>query len=391
MPIDLKNLLDAMPELSAQLQELREILLANAVMFGEIPSPTYGEGGRVRFMQDRLIEAGCLNVSTDEVGNAVGIHPGQSSSASHILLVSHLDTPFSNSVDHTVKVHTNDMEGPGILDNSLGLAAIASLPSILEKLGIKLQSNLVLMGSSRSLGRGDIEGIRFFLERNLLPIRAGIVVEGGTLGRLSYSSLGMHRGVVTVNLPHNYDFSRFGATGAIPVLNRIVTQILGIPIPREPATSIILGSLDGGTTYNTVAELAQLRFEIRSEQVGMVGEISDQIDEICDEVGASTGMEITHEQVARRHNGGIAYGHPMVKTARGILESLDIKARPAPTTGELAALIEKEIPGITLGLTKGNRRHQFDEQVEIEPMFTGLAQLIVMLQAIDGGLCDVED
>lgn len=380
-----------MPELSAQLQELREILLANAVMFGEIPAPTFHEEGRVRFMQDRLIEAGCLNVSTDEVGNAVGIHRGEAGTDEHILLVAHLDTPFANSVDHAIKVHTNRMEGPGILDNSLGLAAIASLPSILEKIGIKLQRNLILMGSSRSLGRGDIEGIRFFLERNLLPINAGIVVEGGTLGRLSYSSLGMHRGVITVTLPQNYDFSRFGATGTIPVLNQIVTQILGIPVPREPATSIILGSMDGGTTFNTPAESAQLRFEIRSEKIGLVGEIAARIDEICDEIGASTGMEITHEQVARRHNGGIAYGHPMVKTARDVMKELKVKARPAPSTGELAALIEKEIPAVTLGLTSGHRRHQFNEQVEIEPIFTGLAQLIVMLQAIDGGFCDVED
>lgn len=367
---------------------MRELLLANAVMFGEIPSPTFGEQGRLRFMQDRLIEAGCLNVSTDEVGNAIGIHPGTGGAGKHILVAAHLDTPFEASVDHTIKVETNHMEGPGIMDNSLGCAAIASLPSILELLGIQLKNNLILMGSSRSLGRGDIEGMRFFMQGNKLLIRSGLLVEGGTLGRLSYSSLGMHRGVVTCSMPVEKKPGMMG--GAVPVLNRIISRIREIPIPQEPATSIILGSIVGGNTYNTVAQQAQLRFEIRSEQIGMVGDISEQIGEICEEIGAAEHFNVQYEQVARRHNGGIAYNHPLVKTARDIHKALDVKPRPAPSTGELAALIEKGIPGVTLGLTKGEHRHELNERIEIEPIFTGLTLLIAMLQAIDGGLCDDE-
>ncbi len=374
-----------------RIQPLREMLLANAVMFAEIPGPTFDESRRVRFMLDRLTEAGCVNVSTDEVGNAVGIHQGAPGSEQYILVSAHLDTPFEATVDHTAKVSTDHIEGPGIMDNSLGLAAIASLPSILDKLGIELQSNLILAGTSRSMGRGDIEGMRFFLDGNPLPIRAGVIVEGGTLGRLSYTSLGMLRGVITVKLPPNYDFSAFAAGGAIAVLNRIISGILGIPIPREPATSIILGAIDGGTSYNTMAKIAHLRFEIRSEQQGMVGEIADQIQDICEEIGATARVEVKLEHVARRHNGGLGYNHPLVRGTRKIFEAVDIKPKPAASTGELAALQEKGIPGITMGLTKGEFRHQNNECVEIEPVFTGLAQFITLLQAIDGGLCDADD
>lgn len=388
MPDLLDNVLSELPGLRERLQPLREMLLANAVMFAEIPGPTFEESRRVRFMLDRLTEAGCLNVSTDEVGNAVGIHPGVPGSERYILVSAHLDTPFEASLDHTAKVSTDSIEGPGILDNSMGLSAIATLPSILDKLGIKLQSNLILAGTSRSMGRGDIEGMRFFLEGNPLPIEAGVIVEGGTLGRLSFTALGMLRGVITVTLPKDYDFSVFAAGGAIAVLNRIITRILGIPIPREPATSIILGAMDGGTTYNTIAKRAVLRFEIRSEQQGMVGDICDQIENICEEIAATARVEVSFEKVARRHNGGLDYQHPLVRGTRKIFETMEVEPRPAASTGELAALMEKGIPGVTIGLTKGEFRHQPNERVEIEPVFTGLAQLIGLLLAIDGGLCD---
>lgn len=389
MAADISTLLQALPDLRDRIQSVRQQLLANTVMFGEIPAPTFKEQLRVRFMQDRLIEAGCQNVSTDEVGNAVGVHPGSKSDACYILLGAHLDTPFAETVDHTIRVGTDFMEGPGILDNSLGLAVIATLPSILQQLGIQLESNLLLVGSSRSLGRGDIEGMRFFLKRNRLPIRGGLLVEGGTLGRLSYASLGMYRGVIRCSIPRHYDPQR-PLSGAIPVINRIVTRIREIAIPQEPATDIILGSINGGNTYNTAAQNAQLHFEIRSEQLGMVGNIAEQIQEICEEVGTAEHYDVVYESVARRHNGGIPYRHPLVKAARAVYEALEVKPRPAPSTGELAALIEKDIPGITLGMTNGTDRHELTERIEIEPVFAGLALLITLLQAIDGGLCDVE-
>jgi len=388
----LQNIIDELPGLVDDLHACQDLLLANAIMFGEIPSPTFGEKKRVRFMQDRLIEAGCQSVSTDELDNAVGIVPGSAGPDGPCILVSaHLDTPFNTSVDHTIRVVTNQLEGAGILDNSTGLAVVATLPFILQQLGISFQHNLILLGSSRSLGRGDIEGIRFFLEKNPLPVAAGVVVEGGSLGRLSYTSLGMMRGVINCSLPEDYNFFEFGASGTIPVLSQIISRILSIPLPKIPPTNILFGSMDAGTSFNTVAKDAQLRFEIRSEQSGMVSQTSETIHDICDEVAALSGMQVSFEKVAQRYNGGLDYGHPLVRATRRILGALDIKPMPVASTGELAALVEHKIPAVTLGLTEGSKRHQFNERIKIEPLFKGLAQLISTLKAIDEGVCDVEN
>ncbi len=387
MPDALSTILETLPECRDRIQEMRELILANAVMFGEIPAPTFAEAARARFLMDRFTEGGCQTISTDEVGNAVGIVPGKKPGGKPILISAHMDTVFAKSVDHTVTVHPNALCGAGVLDNALGVAVLASLPTILDKLGLGFQHDLLLMGSTRSLGSGDIEGMRFFLNNNKLPIEAGVIVEGATLGRLSFSSLGMSRGVINCRIPPTYDFSRFGAAGAVAIINRVITGMLAIPTPREPATQIILGSFEGGNSFNTMAKTGTLRYEIRSEQAGLVGDITKQIESLLSQIRSSSGVELRLEEVARRHNGGLDYAHPLIKVCRTVMETLDIEPIVAPSTGELAALIEKDIPGVTLGMTYGENRHLSDETVEIDPIFTGLAQLLAVLQAIDKGIC----
>ena len=39
---------------------------------------------------------------------------------------------------------------------------MASLPPILDRLDLKFDDDLLLLGVSKSLGQGDLEGLRFF-------------------------------------------------------------------------------------------------------------------------------------------------------------------------------------------------------------------------------------
>ena len=73
---------------------------------------------------------------------------------------------------------------------------------------------------------------------------------------------------------------------------------------------------------------------------------------------------------------------------RTIMNSLRIQPTVASVVGKLSALLYEDIPSITLGLTEGDHLHDFGESVKIEPIFVGLTQLIGLIRAIDGRLCD---
>jgi len=72
------------------------------------------------------------------------------------------------------------------------------------------------------------------------------------------------------------------------------------------------------------------------------------------------------------------------------MERLDIPLRTTPSTSELSSFIERKIPAITIGMTNGAALGQPNETVEIEPMLSGVAQLIGILLAVDKGYCNAD-
>lgn len=381
-----EDILASLPQFESTARQMKETLLADLAMVGEIPAPTSQEKERSEFLRDRFEQTHITQHSIDEMDNSVGFIEGKADKG-NILVVAHEDTVFDRSFDHTVQVQPNKITGPGVADNSLGVSFLASLPLLLRELDITFHHNMILVGATRSLGRGDLEGLHFFLDNFNHPISAGIVVEGVELGRLSHLSIGMRRGEITCRIPEQYDWTRYGEESAILTMNEIINRINTIRIPRRPRTSIILGSMRGGRSFST-AKKATLRFEIRSDSSDMVQEIEQKIHAIIEQATTRTGDSIELQIFAQRQPGGLSFSHPLVQRTSQIIKSLDIEPQPGPSTSELSAFIAHQIPAITLGLTHGNNVRQAKESIEIEPLFKGVAQVIATLKAIDQGYYD---
>jgi|GEM_PF-95554 len=383
----LSGLLDQIPERIKKISEKRDSFLTDTVLLGEIPSPTYGEDERIRAVVDRFRENGLSAPGIDEFGNASAHLPGTEGQSS-ILVMAHADSVFSREVRHEIQVGSGHMSGPGIADNALGLAAMIALPRLLDDLGIRLRDDLILVANSRSLGRANLEGASGFLETMSLPARAGICVEGSTLGRLSYSGLGTLRGEITLQVPSDYDWKRFGASGAISHVTGLINQIREIPIPKEPKTQLVFGGLRCGSSFNTSPKQGTLRFEITSEDDDIIGQMEDQLNEICEQFSAETGTLVSMEVVAKRQNCSIPFTHPLVKTTRSIMQEAGITPKVDPSTGDLNALILSGLPAVTLGLTTVENLREINETVQLDPLYAGMTQLVSLIQAIDQGICD---
>ncbi|MDA9119297.1 M20/M25/M40 family metallo-hydrolase [Opitutales bacterium] len=383
----LSGLLDQIPERIKKISEKRDSFLTDTVLLGEIPSPTYGEDERIRAVVDRFRENGLSSPNIDEFGNASAHLPGTEGQSS-ILVMAHADSVFSREVRHEIQVGSGHMSGPGIADNALGLAAMIALPRLLDDLGIRLRDDLILVANSRSLGRANLEGASGFLETMSLPARAGICVEGSTLGRLSYSGLGTLRGEITLQVPSDYDWKRFGASGAISHVTGLINQIREIPIPKEPKTQLVFGGLRCGSSFNTSPKQGTLRFEITSEDDDIIGQMEDQLNEICEQFSAETGTLVSMEVVAKRQNCSIPFTHPLVKTTRSIMQEAGITPKVDPSTGDLNALILSGLPAVTLGLTTVENLREINETVQLDPLYAGMTQLVSLIQAIDQGICD---
>jgi tripeptide aminopeptidase len=368
------------------LRHLREILFANVVMAGEIPAPTGYERRITRFLSDRFTECGLDNISLDQAGNVAGVISGKTGRR-NLLVAAHVDKIWAESEDHTVSVGVGVMSGRGLADNSLGVAVLATLPLILHKLGIALDANLILLGTTRSFGRGDLRGMRFFLENSAWEIDSALCLEGIELGRLSFSSLGMARGEIVVEFacPHNEETSNEAASGVIATLSEIMGAMLEINRRDCPDTRILIGSIESGSGYSVPPGRGLVRFEIRSLEADRVAAVEEELVQLIGRFSGREGAKVGIEIIARRSPGNLGIGHPLVREAAGILKILGVESRIEPSVSELAALLDRRIPSLTLGLTKGENRHSPEESILLDPIFDGLAQLVSMLEFMDRG------
>jgi acetylornithine deacetylase/succinyl-diaminopimelate desuccinylase-like protein len=380
--INLKEIISRVYNLPAELAPFKEMLLANVVMISEIPAPTFKEQKRISFLEQRFNECGLMDCCTDEVGNALAFLPGTENRQT-ILLTAHADVPFAASVDHNCTVDDGKVHGPGVADNSLGLAILATLPTILKRLDIRLKSKLLFLSAIRSLNRGNQCGIRFFLTNSRQPVVAAIAIEGIPLGRLHYRSMASIGGMISCHIDR-----RVNHKSAIEILNRIINQLALLPLPAESHTDFTLGSISGGTSYKIPALHAQLQFQLRSDDDRVVKDVAARINSILEKIGRELGVTAHLENIAQTRSGGLDSSHPFVIQTRRIMTALGIQPQKSIYSPIITGYVEQEIPAIALGLTRGDNIHYPDEFIEIEPVLTGIAQLIGTLMALDGGCCD---
>lgn len=376
-------------ELPEALKPLRERLVANLVMIAQIPAPTWGEAARVRFLLDRFAEAGLSDAAADEAGNAVGRVAGKGKNRT-ILLASHLDTIFPANQSHEVTVEADRVIGVGVGDNALGAAIVSLMPTVLEHLGIELESDLILLGSTRSLGRGNHAGIRFFLEHLPEKVDFGVCVEGMQLGRINFFSIGTARADVTCEVRRLSEPSRsYGSESALVVLNHIINRILGIATPSRPYTRIKMGKMRAGMYYDAEPDHAELGLEIVSHADEMIDQVCSEINDIVSEMSARHAVDARLDVFSSTKAGGIPFAHPLVKSVLEVMEQLKIEPDQGHSPSELSELISRQIPAVTLGITYGEKnRKAAPDHVQIDPILTGVAQLVGVILAIDGGVCD---
>ena len=128
--------LQRLPEFVKAIRSIQETIITNIVLIGQTPSPTFREKRRTEVFLDRLTDYQVDECTIDGYGNPIGIIRGTSVSQPPIFVVAHLDTHHQSENEFNYEVGSNFIKGPGITDNSTGVAVLASLPDIFRKLNL---------------------------------------------------------------------------------------------------------------------------------------------------------------------------------------------------------------------------------------------------------------
>ncbi len=382
------NYIDQLPSFIETIASIKETIITNIVLIGQVPSPTFKEKKRGQVFLDRLTELQVDECTTDGYRNPIGIIRGTSGAKPPIFVIAHLDTFFGTDVDHNFKIDKNLITGPGITDNSVGVGVLVSLPEIFRRLNLRFESDIVIAGVIQSIGKGNLRGIRHLIKTWSTPIRGAVCVEGAELGLLSYYSDGMIRCEVHCNISTSDGWEQKFRPNAILVLNEVINRIMELRLPQRPRCRVIIGKVSGGFKHGVIPYDGILGFEIQGVSDKMVKSVYKDIKDLIAGISHEFEVDLDLRTISNLNAARLKYNHPLVKSAFAVMEKLELKPISSPSESELSIFLANRIPAVTLGVTHGEDYHHSHSHIEIEPIFTGIAQIIGVLMAIDRGVCD---
>jgi acetylornithine deacetylase/succinyl-diaminopimelate desuccinylase-like protein len=358
-----------------------------AVTIQQIPAPPFGEDQRAAFIRQRFEVEGLESVSMDEMGNVLGCLPGLSEKPA-LVVSAHLDTVFPYDTDLQVRREADKVFGPGIGDNSLGLAGLFGLLWALRQYRGEdpgLPGNLWFVANVGEEGLGDLRGMRAIVDRFGEQVLAYLILEGMALGQVYHRALGVQRYRIKVRTGGGHSWVDYGRPSAIHELARLITELTAIPVPAKPRSSLNVGVISGGTSVNTIAPEAHLELDLRSEGSGALADLVRQVEQTA-RAAEKAGVKVSLELIGQRPAGRLPTTHPLVRAAKRALQKRGIQPNLTIGSTDANVPLSRGLPAITIGLSTGFGAHTTNEYIHTEPLFHGLGQLV---EVVEGAFKDL--
>jgi acetylornithine deacetylase/succinyl-diaminopimelate desuccinylase-like protein len=348
-------------------------LLALAVRIQQIPAPTGKERKRARLVKALFTEEGLLDVSMDRHNNVFARLPGRERSRP-LVVSAHLDTVFPAAVPAAVR-EGDRILGPGIGDNSLGVAALFGLTWMLRERGAKLDSDVWLAANSCEEGLGDLRGMKTVVRRFGADARAFLVIEGTALGQVYHRAVGVKRYRVTVKTPGGHSWSDYGQPSAVHELAAIVNRLTALSLPSQPRTTMNVGTIAGGSGVNVVASDAELELDVRSEDPRTLDAVLGRLEELIGD-SQRKDVDVRISVIGDRPAGELAADHPLVRLAVECIGEQGLTATLTAGSTDANIPLSRGLPAVVLGVTTGGGAHTPQEYIDTPPIRKGMRQLL---------------
>lgn len=356
-----------------------DLLLQEAIGVATIPAPPFAEAERSAHVARRFQEVGLEDVTADALGNVVGRKRGP---GPRVMVVSHMDTVFPAGTALQPRIEDGSIYCPGIRDNSAAVANLISLASLAAQTDWQAPCDLILASSVGEEGLGDLRGMRRLMADWGGELDA-VIAYDGDLGNVVYGGVGSERYRVTYRAAGGHSFAAFGNPSAIHGLATACARFCQIEVPKEPKTTFNIGTIQGGTSVNAIAEEAVALIDMRSVSQGVLDKLSAQALRIFEETASEFDCRVTLEKVGDRPAGSVPVDHPLVTTAAGVLEEMGYKPRFSASSTDANIPLSLGIPAICVGSSLGRGVHTIGESMEIASVVPGLQQLVRLLSRID--------
>ena len=338
----------------------------------QIPAPSGHEERRALYCLDFFKKLG-VEAYIDESKNAIcAIGPAD---GEKVLFSAHTDTVFPDTEPLPYSEDENNIYCPGVGDDTACLAIIMSCVKFLVENKVTFNRRIIFAANSCEEGLGNLKGMRQIF-RDYPEIKRMYTFDGMYDAVVS-KSVGSHRYKLTVKTEGGHSFNHFGNKNAIAVIADIIGKIYCIEVPKHNSskTTYNVGTIEGGTSVNTIAQEASCLVEYRSDDVICLSEMQKKFSEIFESAKGKC-KELTVELVGERPCGdGLDEDRQKSLTERVVsvqkkYSGLDVAVNSGSTDCNIPHSLG--IPAVCVGVHMGGGMHTREEWAQKQSIKTGL-------------------
>jgi tripeptide aminopeptidase len=366
-----------------------------------IPAPPFGEQERSKWAAERFREIGLEKVCIDAVGNVLGFvsatHLPPESTGHVVVLSAHIDTVFPADTPLRPALTREDgatrLAAPGACDNAAGVIGMLGLAEALVQAKVKLPVPILILANVGEEGEGDLRGVRHFYEQRELAgrVAAHIVLDGAGADSAVSQALGSRRFQVSVKGPGGHSFTDSGTPNPIVALSSAIAKLARTPVPERPTTTLNVGTVQGGTSVNSIPESATASIDFRSTsseellrlEVAMHRAVEDAVEQ------ANAAGNLHHrnrgvltfsiEKIGDRPAAQLAADSPVLEALRAVDRHLGIQTDLRLGSTDANIPIALGIPALSIGAGgDGGGAHTVAEWYSDKNREMGLRRILLL-------------
>ena len=342
-----------------------------------IPAPSHHEQLRVDYCK-RWFDKNCgEGAYIDEALNVIFPYGVTEEKKALSVLCAHTDTVFPDLEPMPYEERDGRIYCPGVGDDTASLAVMMMCAKFFCENKIESKNGVLFVANSCEEGLGNLKGTRRLMADYAGRVSRFVSFDGSAFSCIVDRSVGSHRYLVTARTAGGHSFGRFGNRNAIAVIAEMIGEIYAIEVPKKEGTKTTynVGTVEGGTSVNTIAQEARMLCEYRSDDLACLTYMKKRFEEIFSAERADATVEI--EAVGERpcaaniDPAALASLRKLCQTAT--VQTLGGEP-PLPISGSTDANIPHSlgIPAITMAVWEGAGAHTREEYIVKSSLLPGL-------------------
>ena len=352
-----------------------------------IPAPPFGEAARADWFLERFAALGLANVQLDGAGNALAeLRSASTPDSPCVLLSAHLDTVFPPTTPSVPAEEDGRILCPGACDNAAGLTALLGIAAALRFADIAPPIPILLAANVGEEGEGDLRGMRHIFLHGAYRdrIAAAIALEGSGSSAVVTRALGSRRFRVSVSGPGGHSWTDAGRPNPILILSRALAELDQVQLPETPRTTVNVGHISGGTSVNSIPEIATALIDLRSTDPERLRATEAAMRGIFESASAKDAF-VTIETIGDRPAGALPDDAPLLHTVRAVDRHLTLHTEMRMGSTDANLPLSLGVPAIAMGAGgTGGGIHTLQEWYDPTGRETALRRiLLTLLDTVD--------